>query len=133
MSRYLLDTNVISAAIRDPGGSVDQALRRYRNEEIGTSLIVHGEILFGLKRKPSIRGKERLEALLETLEVWPLESPADEVYGDIRASLEKQGQSMGPNDMWIAAQAIALDATLVTDDRAFSRLSQLKIENWVRV
>lgn len=132
MSRFLLDTNVISDAIRNPGGAVDTALRSRSADEIGTSLIVKGELLFGLKRNANVRGRQRLEVLLGAIEVWSLEDPVAEIYGDVRASQEKQGRSIGANDLWIAAQAIALDATLVTDDRAFSQISGLKIENWLR-
>jgi tRNA(fMet)-specific endonuclease VapC len=132
MTRFLLDANVLSDAVRNPGGSVDQALRTHFGEEIGTSVIVKGEIVFGLRRNANVKGQQRLEVLLRTLEIWALGDPVSEVYGDIRARLEKDGRPMGPNDLWIAAHALALDATVVTDDKAFSRVPGLKTENWLR-
>jgi tRNA(fMet)-specific endonuclease VapC len=132
MNRFLLDTNVISAAIRNPGGAIDEALRSRSGEEIGTSLIVKGEILFGLKKNANVRGRERLEVFLEAMTVWPLEDPVGDFYGEIRTWAERQGQAMGANDLWIAAQALALEATVVTDDKAFSRVPGLKVENWLR-
>jgi len=63
-----------------------------------------------------------------------LEAPADEVYGQIRTSLERSGSPIGANDMLIAAHALALDATLVTDnEREFRRIDGLKMDNWLRV
>jgi len=132
MTRFLLDTNVLSEAVRNPGGNVDRALRDHAGEEIGTSPIVKGEIAYGLKRNANVRGQKRLEVLLQTLEIWPLEDPVSETYGDIRARLEKEGKPMGPNDLWIAAHALVLDAIVVTDDRAFSQVAGLKTENWLR-
>ena len=132
MTKYLLDTNVVSSAVRDPGGAVDAALRRNKDTDIGISVVVRGEILFGLKRNANIRGRERLDALLEAMTVWDLEGPVGDIYGEIRWLIQRQGEPMGANDLWIAAHSIALDATLVTDDRAFSRVPGLKIENWLR-
>lgn len=132
MTRYLLDTNVISDAIRNPGGAVDAALRRHAADEIGTSLIVHGEMTFGLRRNQNMRGRMRLEVFLQAIEIWPLEAPVAETYGELRARLEREGRPMGANDLWIAAHAVALDATLVTDDQAFSQVAGLKTENWLR-
>ncbi|HVZ34351.1 MAG TPA: PIN domain-containing protein [Polyangiaceae bacterium] len=63
----------------------------------------------------------------------PLEAPADSLYGDIRAQLERAGQLIGGNDLLIAAQAVALGCTVVTDDqREFERVKDLNVENWLR-
>lgn len=120
MKRFLLDTNIISDVFRNPGGRVDNALRERQNAEIGTSLIVMGEIRYGLQINRSVRGLERFEVFARSLLVWALEPPVDTLYGEVRNACERMGRSMGANDLWIAAQAIALDATLVTDDRASS-------------
>lgn len=132
MGRFLLDSNVISAAIRNPGGSVDEALRSHSSDEIGTGIVVKGEILYDLKKNGNVRGRERLDILLQAIPVRPLEDPADDLYGDLRAWAERQRKSMGPNDLWIAAHALALDATLVSDDKGFTGVPGLKLENWVR-
>ena len=66
-----------------------------------------------------------------TIQVMPFEAPADRLYGKIRVYLEKRGTLIGPNDMFIAAQALALDCTLVTRNvREFSRVPGLKVDDW---
>ena len=62
----------------------------------------------------------------------PLEPPADYVYGELRALLERSGQPIGGNDMLIAAQALALGHTIVTDESEFARVKGLPRENWLR-
>ena len=132
MTRYLLDTNIVSALFRDPGGPVDRALRARKEDEIGTSLIVRGEVLFGLRKNNSLRGLREFQMLLETIVVWSLEQPTEDHYAALRVAMEQSGEHIGPNDLWIAAQALAMDAVVVTDDRAFQRLPGLKVENWLR-
>jgi tRNA(fMet)-specific endonuclease VapC len=71
--------------------------------------------------------------VLGAIEVLPLEAPVDAVYGVIRASLERTGQPIGGNDLLIAAHALALGLTVVTDnEREFSRIDNLRVENWLR-
>ncbi|ONZ89863.1 PIN domain-containing protein, partial [Burkholderia cenocepacia] len=76
---------------------------------------------------------QRVEQLLASLTVLPLQPDADRCYGRLRAELEKQGQLIGANDMLIAAHALAVDAVLVTDNTAeFTRVAGLPVENWLR-
>lgn len=71
--------------------------------------------------------------MLGALEILPFETPADSIYGVLRASLERAGTPIGANDLLIAAQALALGYTVVTDnDREFSRVKDLQSENWLR-
>lgn len=71
--------------------------------------------------------------MLGALDVLSLEPPADAHYGELRARLEQAGQPIGPNDLLIAAQALALGCTVVTDnEREFSRVNGLPLENWLR-
>jgi tRNA(fMet)-specific endonuclease VapC len=132
VTRYLLDTNIISDVFRSPGGAVDRALRNHSEHEIGTSLIVKGEILFGLKKNSSLRGLRHFEMLIDSIAVWPLDKPVEDHYAALRADMERRGDQIGANDLWIAAQAVALDAVVVTDDRAFGRIPRVKVENWLR-
>ena len=75
----------------------------------------------------------QLEAVLDAVDVLALEQPVDAVYGELRARLERAGQSIGGNDLLIAAHALALGHTVVTDnEREFSRVVDLRIENWLR-
>jgi tRNA(fMet)-specific endonuclease VapC len=71
--------------------------------------------------------------VLSVIEILPLTPPADRLYGDIRASLERVGTPIGGNDLLIAAHALASDCILVTDnEREFSRVEGLVVENWLR-
>lgn len=98
-----------------------------------TSVVVAAELRYGAVKKSSARLTRQLEAVLGALDVLPLETPTDRVYGALRAGLESKGQLIGPNDLLIAAQTLALGCTLVTDnEREFSRVDGLPIENWLR-
>lgn len=132
MTLYLLDTNILSNLFRNPDGIVEETLRKRQGEEIGTSVIVKGEIEFGLRKNRNIRGARQFQDLIGALIVWPLDRPAETHYAHLRVDLEERGIAAGPNDLWIAAQTMALDAVLVSDDRVFGRMPNLKIENWLR-
>jgi tRNA(fMet)-specific endonuclease VapC len=132
MTRYLLDTNIVSDVMRNPDGRAEQALRDNAGAEIGISLVVKGEILFGLARNLNAKGRRRFEAFLEAIAVWPMPEVVADIYGQVRATMEKSGNQLGTNDMWIAAHSLSLDAVLVTDDRRFQSVPGLKVENWLR-
>ena len=132
MSGYLLDTNIISDVIRNPDGPAERRIEQVGPKAIFTSIIVASELRYGCVKKGSPELLTRVEAILETIPVLPLDIPADAEYGGIRAELETAGQSIGMNDLLIAAHAHALKLTLVTDNtREFSRIRGLKVENWL--
>ena len=100
--------------------------------EIITSIIVLAELRFGLAKSPSARRSKLVDRLLESLPVVDWAPPAETRYGEIRAELERRGMPIGGNDLFIAAHALALDATLVTaNEREFGRVPGLRIENWI--
>ena len=130
---YLLDTNILSDLIRNPQGAVSRRIAVVGEENICTSIVVAAELRYGAAKKSSQRLTENIESILGAIEVLPLEQPSDAAYGQIRAALEAQGQLIGANDLFIAAQAKSLDAILVTDNQAeFARIEGLPIENWLR-
>jgi tRNA(fMet)-specific endonuclease VapC len=130
---YLLDTNVLSDLIRNPKGRVAQHIRDAGETQICTSIIVAAELRYGAEKKGSLRLTNQLETVLGALEILPFEAPADVAYGRLRAGLERAGRPIGGNDLLIAAQAVALDHTIVTDnEREFSRINELSCENWLR-
>lgn len=132
MSKYLLDTNIISDLIRNPDGHAAGRIEQVGSKRIFTSIIVASELRYGCAKKGSPRLLSRIEAILDTIPVLPLDIPADTTYGKIRAGLEAAGQPIGMNDLLIAAQARALGLTLVTNNsREFNRIPGLKIENWL--
>jgi tRNA(fMet)-specific endonuclease VapC len=132
-ARYLLDTNIVSDLVRHPQGAVAAKIAEIAEENVATSIIVAAELRYGAARRESARLTTQLEAVLGALEALPLERPVDETYGQLRAKLEKAGRIIGANDLLIAAQAIALDMVLVSDNaREFGRVAGLKTENWLR-
>lgn len=132
MSGYLLDTNIISDVIRNPNGSAARRIEQIGSKKIFTSIIVASELRYGCAKKGSPKLLARVEDILTTIPVLPLDIPADAEYGDIRAELEAAGQTIGMNDLLIAAHAHALGLTLVTDNiREFGRIRGLHMENWL--
>jgi tRNA(fMet)-specific endonuclease VapC len=130
---YLLDTNIISDVAHNPAGSVGKRLSGIDPEIVVSSVIVAAEIWYGIENNPSYRSRAKTEAFLENLNVLAMEPEVAKVYGKIRAHLKKAGVQLGPNDLLIAAHALSLGATLVTDDdRAFSLVPGLRVENWLR-
>ena len=131
--RYLLDTNIISDLIHNPGGRSAQRIRDVGEGQVCTSIIVAAELRYGAAKRASTTLTARIEAVLDILTVLPLDEPADAAYGAIRASLEATGQVIGNNDMLIAGHALALGCTVVTDNEGeFRRVEGLRCENWLR-
>ncbi|WP_428672782.1 PIN domain-containing protein [Reyranella sp.] len=98
-----------------------------------TSIIVASELRYGAAKRASPRLTAQLEAVLSAIDVVPFEAPADVTYGLLRARLERAGTPIGGNDLLIAAQALALGHTIVTDnEREFARIEELPRENWLR-
>ena len=119
--------------MRDPGGVVFTRIGEVGDSQVFTSLIVLAELRFGVEKSGSRRLATQLELVLSELQVEPLTAPADRQYAALRVALERTGTPIGQNDMLIAAHALALDATVVTDnDSEFSRVPGLRIENWLR-
>ena len=132
--RYLLDTNIVSDLVRHPQGRVAQEIRAVGEAHVCTSIIVAAELRYGAAKKGSARLSAQLEAVLGVLDVLPFEAPADSNYGTLRAQLEHAGQPIGGNDLLIAAQAMSLGCTVVTDnEREFARVDKLALENWLRL
>ena len=131
--RYLLDTNIVSDLVRNPQGPVAGHIRVVGEANVCTSIVVAAELRYGAKKKASARLSAQLEAVLDALEVLPLEAPVDREYGACRTRLEQAGQPIGGNDLLIAAHALALGYAVVTDnEREFTRVEGLVCENWLR-
>ncbi len=129
---YLLDTNIVSDLVRHPAGKIAQLIRAVGEERICTSLVVAAELRYGAHKKGSARLTNQLEGILAALKVLPLEQPIDERYAELRAALEREGTPIGPNDMLIAAHALALGLVVVTANVGeFSRVPGLALENWL--
>jgi tRNA(fMet)-specific endonuclease VapC len=133
VTRYLLDTNIISDLIRHPAGRIAQRIRAVGEAQVCTSTIVAAELRYGAEKRQSVRLAARVAAVLGVLDVLAFDQPADAVYGTLRARLEREGQPIGGNDLQIAAQAIAAGLAVVSDnEREFARIAELACENWLR-
>jgi len=128
----MLNTNILSDLIHNPRGVLVERLRSTEPNVVCTSIVVACELRFGARRKGSQLLTQRVDDLLNTLAVLPLDQPADEHYADIRATLKRAGTPIGSNDLFIAAHARSRGLTLVTHNgREFARVPELRIEDWL--
>ena len=131
--RYCLDTNIVSDIVRNPRAPAARQLRRVGQSDVCISIIVASELRFGILRGGPPETAQKIVQTLRQLAIMPFESPADHHYADLRFTLETAGNLIGANDLLIAAHALALGCTLVTDnEREFARVPGLVIENWLR-
>ncbi len=131
--RYLLDTNICIYIAKHHPPAVRERFARHTADELAMSIITQGELRFGAEksaaREKALATLKQLEAAIRTVS---LPEAAAEHYGQIRAALQKSGQPIGNNDLWIAAHARAEGWILVTNnEREFIRVEGLQIENWV--
>lgn len=132
MTRYMLDTNIISDLIRNPQGKAARRIAKVGEAGLCTSIIVAAELRYGCAKSGSPRLTKAVEDVLGEISVLPFEAPADAEYGAIRSALEEAGTPIGSNDLLIAAHARATGVTIVTANAAeFRRVRGLKVENWV--
>jgi tRNA(fMet)-specific endonuclease VapC len=131
--RYLLDTNTASYIIKGNIPRVRERLLKVPMSGLLISAVTEAELLYGAARKSdSVRLKTAVDEFLLRVDSLPWDSNAARRYADLRAALEIAGTPMGNLDMMIAAQALAAEAILVTNDRSFFRLKHLKIEDWTK-
>ena len=129
---YLLDTNILSDLVRRPQGVVAQKIAVVGENAICTSIIVAAELRFGAAKKNSVRLSNQIETILAAMLVVPFEVPSDRKYAHLRQLLESSGNTFGPNDLLIAAQAQTNEQILVTANVSeFSRVPGLQVENWL--
>lgn len=130
---YLLDSNICIYIINGKPKEVVQRIKEHHPPEIKLSAISIAELEYGVSK--SENREINRQALIHFASAFDIVSFSDddaEVFGLIRADLEKKGQIIGPYDMQIAAQAISRNLILVTNNtKEYSRVKNLKIENWV--
>lgn len=132
MSLYLLDTNIASHIIKGDIPAVITRLTQVPMHSVAVSVVTQAELLYGVAKRGHPAGlSTRVREFLVRVEVLPWTPDVAQVYGDLRAACEAAGVPLAPMDMMIAAHAKAVNATLVTRDRAFSRVPQgLQLEDW---
>ena len=131
--RYLLDTNICIYIAKGHPPAVRERFDRHTLHELAMSTITLGELRFGAEKSQAReRAMATIEQLTQVIQACPLPVTAGEHYGHIRAALQKQGQPIGNNDLWLAAHARAEGWILVTNNtREFERVPDLQVENWV--
>lgn len=130
--RYLLDTNICIYIRQSRLTSITERFQALASGEAAISVITYGELAYGAeKSKQRDLALNGLQNLLQFLSVLVLPEDAGRAYGVIRAGLERQGNSISSNDLWIAAHALSAGLVLVTNnEREFRRVPELAIENW---
>lgn len=130
--KYLLDTNTCIYIINERPQNVRERFARLELSDIGVSSITAAELAFGVAKSRSTKNRIALESFLLPLEVMPFDLSAAFAYGDLRAELARRGEPIGPLDLQIAAHALILKVTLVTNnEREFRKVPGLRLENWV--
>jgi tRNA(fMet)-specific endonuclease VapC len=131
--RYLLDTNICIYLIKKKPAAVLHKFETYEVGDIGVSAITVAELMIGAQKSQQPAQNQRaLEQFLIPLVLADFDYNAAVTYGHVRAALEAQGTPIGPLDTLIAAHAVSLEVTLVTNNtREFDRVPDLKVVNWV--
>jgi len=131
--KYMLDTNMCIYIIKKKPPEIIQRFKQIEISQIGISSITLSELLFGVYKssKPE-QNKLALAQFAAPLEILPFGDEAADFYGRLRTQLEKQGTPIGSLDMLIAAHALSFGCILVTNnEKEFSRVLSLKVENWI--
>jgi tRNA(fMet)-specific endonuclease VapC len=131
---YLLDTNIVSLTLKGKAPAVRTRLAVTPHDRVAISIITAMELQFGLAKHPEAsRAKAVVEPFLTVVQIANLPEHIAPIYGTVRATLERRGQPIGPLDTIIAAQALALGCTLVTNNlREFRRVPGLRCQDWSR-
>ncbi len=130
--RYLLDTDICIYIIKHKPAWVREKFNSLPVGSVGVSSITSSELFFGVhKSRDARQNRQALLEFLSPLVVVPYGQSVAAVYGELRATLEKTGQTIGSLDMLIAAHALQLGVTLATNNlREFERVARLSLENW---
>jgi tRNA(fMet)-specific endonuclease VapC len=129
---YMLDTNICSYIIRDNPKRVFEKLKEVEQEHtIALSSIVVSELLYGASKKGSIKLIKVVNMFVEQFSIYDYDKISAKSYADIRTTLENKGKVIGVHDMFIAAHALSLGATIVTNNtKEFERIEGLELDNW---
>jgi len=128
----MLDTDICIYIIKRKPKSALERLEMLQPGQLTMSAITFAELMNGAKKSQHIESNiSKLNELAELIEICPFDQKAAVFYGDVRSALEKKGETIGSNDLLIAAHALSLNLILVTNnEKEFKRVDGLKIENW---
>lgn len=129
--RYLLDTDICIYVINQRPPAVLQRFLAHERDGLGISAVTAGELYYGVRKSGSRRNLQALQRFLAPLEIAEFSAEGAQTYGELRSTLESRGTPIGPLDTMIAAHALTLDVTLVSNNvREFKRVPKLRVENW---
>ncbi len=133
MIHYMLDTDICSYIIKERPFQVFEYFQKLEMEQLCISVVTYAELLYGVEHSSSKRiNRKIIEEFVKHLTIVPWDEAAAEHYARIRAYLQANGKIIGAMDMMIAAHARSQNMTLVTNnDKHFSRVPKLIVENWV--
>ena len=133
-ARYMLDTDICIYISKHSPPLVKERFERLKPGQLIMSVITYGELYYGAsKSNQKAAALAQLGKTVLDIPVQNLPATASQTYGMIRAALEKQGQVIGNNDLWIAAHAMAMNVTLATNnEHEFLRVPGLSVENWTK-
>ncbi len=128
----LLDTNICIYLIKKQSPSIVEKLKSVPMDSLGISSITLAELEFGIaKSKFQEKNQQALQNFLLPFVIYPFDDLAAMEYGNLRYYLEKKGKTIGSLDLLIAAHALSLKSTLITNNvKEFKRVPKLLIENW---
>lgn len=131
--KLMLDTNICIAIIKQKPPAVLLQFEAYQIGDIGISTVTLAELRYGVAKSQQREANQAaLDAFVLPLEIADFDEAATLYYGSLRASLEKKGTPIGPLDTMIAAHALSLDVTLVTNNtKEFARVDRLKLADWL--
>ena len=130
--RYMLDTNVVSHIMQGRDAELLAQLTKVPVGQAVMSSVTLAELEYGLHRKGQpVRLRNALTQVLLRMDVIPWDESVAVCYGELCAALEARGINLSDFDMMIVAHALALDATLVSRDKAFAQIAgRLKLQVW---
>ena len=129
--KYMLDTNICIYAIKNKPESVIRKVLAQNPEDLCISVITYAELMHGVEKSQAVEKNRIAMSLFLSAITLDFNSRAAEVYGEIRAELEKKGTPIGPMDLLIAGHAKSQNLVLVTNNtREFARVTGLQIEDW---
>jgi tRNA(fMet)-specific endonuclease VapC len=130
---FMLDTDICIYIAKHRPPEVEERFKELEVGQVGMSVITYGELFAGaLKSQHWGQALDNLERIVGLIPVIEMTGDAGKCYGVIRRGLEQAGTPIGNNDLWIAAHALSLGVTVVTNNvREFGRVPDLKVENWV--
>lgn len=132
MLKYMLDTNIVIYVIKNRPAEIADVFNRHVGQMCVSSITL-AELMYGVEKSSNTtKNRKEVEDFISRLDVVSYGSKAASHYGDIRASLHRSGNIIGPNDLFIAAHARSEGLILVTNNlKEFDRVDGLRTENWI--